>query len=68
MIVLKPEDEILSNIVNGCDDFSMIFKVLQQAVLDMGPVYAFAKVGGEQGMRITRAAFAVMLKYNDSIS
>ena len=47
---------------------SATLDVLKTALETKVPMCAFARLGGEQGMSISRAAFAVTLKYTDSLA
>jgi len=41
--------------------------VLQQGLRTKQPMCIFAMLGGEQGAKLTRAAFSVILKFSDKI-
>ena len=65
-IVLESEDKLLSNIIEGADSVKLVLEVLQQALQTKVPMCAFARLGGPAGLEITRAAFAVMVKFSQS--
>lgn len=44
----------------------LTLEVLQQALLTKVPMCAFARLGGVDGYKISRAAFAVMVKPTQS--
>ena len=46
----------------------MAIKLLQKALSTKVPMCPFANLGGRFGMRLTRAAFAALLKFSDSAS
>ena len=57
----------MSDIISGSDSVSLALQVLHQALLTKIPMCAFARIGGEYGMQISRAAFAVILKFTEKI-
>ena len=61
------EDQFLSDIISGSDSVSLALQVLHQALLTKIPMCAFARIGGESGMQISRAAYAVILKFTEKI-
>ena len=45
----------------------MVLNVLQQGLLKKVPMCPYARLGGNDGTRLTRAAFSAMLKFCDKI-
>jgi hypothetical protein len=70
-VPILPDDEFLSSIVESdaaVDEATeLTFGVLQQSLLQKIPVCSFAKLGGDDGMRLAKSAFAVLLKFSESI-
>ena len=55
-------------VLEGHDAVKLTLEVLHQSVLQKVPMCAFARVGGDDGARISRAAFAIMLKFTENIA
>jgi hypothetical protein len=66
-VVTLREDTLLRDVMSNNDSVKLTLDVLHQALLTKVPMCAFARLGGDEGSRITRAAFAVILKFSDSI-
>ena len=65
---MSEEDTLLINIIKMNNEDALAEKtleVLQQSLLTKVPFCPFARLGAEAGMKLTRAAFAVMLKFSD---
>ena len=45
----------------------MALKVLQQGLRTKQPMCMFAMLGAEQGAKLTRTAFSVILKFSDNV-
>jgi len=59
------EDKLFKSIVDNEDSVKLILQVLHQSLLQKVPMCAFARLGGEDGATISRAAFAVIIKFTD---
>lgn len=66
-VVVMHDDEMLRDIIANADSVRPTLDALHQALLTKVPMCAFARLGGEDGGRISRAAFAVILKFSDSL-
>ena len=72
-ITLEEDDSMLTKIIVGGeeDEFEdytdLTISCLHQAMLQKVPIITIARIGGKDGMRLTRAAFAVILKYSETI-
>ena len=67
-VKLSEEDTLLTNIIkcDGADAHTdKTIQVLQEGLLTKIPFCPFARLGADAGMKLTRAAFAVMLKFSD---
>lgn len=62
------EDELLQKILQSGKDEKAdeLIDTLQSALQRQMPMVAHARLGGQDGMRLHRAAFAVMIKYSKS--
>ena len=58
---------MLNDIINNEESVRQTFDVLHQALITKVPMCTFARLGGEEGGRISRSAFAVILKFSDSL-
>jgi hypothetical protein len=63
--VLEQEDNLFKSIVDNEDSVKLILEVLHQSLLQKVPMCVFARLGGENGSMISRAAFAVIIKFTD---
>ena len=61
------QDQLLTIIVHkGTSEIvDKVIQHLQQLLERKMPLVAFARLSGEDGMRLSRAAFAVMLKFSE---
>jgi hypothetical protein len=61
------DDEVLSAIIQDgqCEETDYLIGLLQRLLETRVPPISFARLGGINGLKISRAAFAVMLKYSD---
>ena len=69
-VVLSASDSLLGAIIDSeksAPKIEITINVLQQGLLTKQPMCFFAKLGGTWGMPLTRAAFAIMLKFSSSI-
>ena len=66
-IKLEDEDRLYKNIIDNDESVKLTLDVLHQALLQKQPMCMFARLGGEQGARISRAAFALIIKFTDSM-
>ena len=67
---LEPSDKLFIEILDSTQSsqkVQTVIDLLQQYLRTKKPICVFASVGAEQGMRLTRAAFAVILKFSDSL-
>ena len=55
------------NADGGVPKVEMVLNCLHQALLMKRPPCLFARLGGNWGMPLTRAAMSVMLKFSDSV-
>ena len=63
-------DTALAKLIDGENDnvqLETVLKVLQQGLLTKRPPCMFARLGGPTGERLTRAAFAVLVKFSLSM-
>ena len=73
-IELSPDELDLEKLITGKvkedekpDALELTILVLQEALLKKQPFCPFARLGGAEGMRMTRAAFGLMLKFSENI-
>lgn len=59
------DDKIFKSIVDNEDSAKLTLEVLHQSLLQKVPMCAFARLGGEDGSTISRAAFAAIIKFTD---
>ena len=59
------EDKLFKSIVDNEDSVKLILQVLHHSLLQKVPMCAFARLGGEDGATISRAAFAAIIKFTD---
>ena len=58
---------LLNDIINNSESVKLSLDVLHQALLTKQPMCVFARLGGNDGATISRAAFATMIKFSDNI-
>lgn len=58
---------MFNSIISNDDSVKLTLEVLHQALLQKQPMCMFARLGGEQGGTISRAAFALIVKFTDSV-
>lgn len=69
-VTLEPSDQLYSEIVDSSMTSAKVqtsIDLLQKYLSTKQPVCVFANLGGENGMRLSRSAFAVLLKFSDSL-
>ena len=69
-VICEAQDTLLSSVIDSKDSKPAIeqtIALLQQALLTKRPICAVARIGGDMGMRLTRSAFAVIIKCTDSM-
>lgn len=59
---------MLLDVMNNSESVRLTLDVLHQALLTKQPMCVFARLGGNDGATISRAAFAAILKFSDSLS
>ena len=59
----EPKNPIIHSGID--EEVDLTIEHLQKMLLKNRLKYAYAAVGGEEGMKLTRAAFGVMLKFSD---
>ena len=62
------DDTMLLDVMNNSESVRLTLDVLHQALLTKQPMCVFARLGGNDGATISRAAFAAILKFSDSLS
>ena len=69
-VELEAYDSLLMGIIEDSQSKPQVeraLSVLQQGLKDKRPMVTFASMGGRFGFRLTRSAYAVLLKFTDSI-
>ena len=59
---------MLKDIIDNGESVKLTLDVLQQALLTKIPFCPFARLGGQSGSDISRAAFSVIIKFTESTS
>ena len=70
-VVKEAQDVLLGGVIDPAEskaEVEVTIRLLQQALRTKVPMCPIATIGGENGMNLTRAAFAVLLKCTDNIS
>lgn len=70
-VVKEAQDVLLGGVIDLAEskaEVEVTIRLLQQALRTKVPMCPIATIGGENGMNLTRAAFAVLLKCTDNIS
>jgi len=67
-VTLTAEDSVLHAIINNDDTVRLTLEVLQEALVKKVPMCVYARLGGNEGMNLSRAAFAVILKFSESVA
>ena len=69
-VILTANDTLLKAVIDSTQSNERVeqaIQVLQEALLTKRPMCVFARLGGEWGLPLSRAAFSVMLKFSDSL-
>ena len=69
-VILEASDSLLSGVRDSAhsqDKIELVLQVLQKALTTKLPLIPHARLGGDIGMRLTRATFSVLLKFTDSL-
>ena len=68
-MILEAQDTLLQGIIDSEKSqpkIEMTLDVLQQGLVTKQPMVPFARLGGEWGFKLSRAAFSAMLKFTDN--
>ena len=69
-VIREAQDTLLQGLIDAEEskpEIEQTIAVLQHALMTKIPISPVARIGGEMGMKLTRAAFAVMIKCTDNV-